>query len=97
MSNPVAGADYTIHMITDVDLTGATVTIEYRKPDGSEQTGITPTNVNVSTGTISYRITKTLSANSDGEWKVTAKIVDAQGDTSFVNPSVSIIFDRKYL
>lgn len=94
MSNPVEGQDFVVIMISPEDLTGATVTIEYRKPGSRELVeGVAPTNVDTNLNKITYKI---LAADSvQGTWKVGAKVINAAGDISFVNPAVSVTFDRK--
>lgn len=93
MSNPVECSDYTVEMISPEDLTDATVTIEYRKPNNTIVVDVTPTNVDVSTNTISYKIVCTESIQ--GNWKIGAKIVNSAGEISFINPAVSVTFDRR--
>jgi hypothetical protein len=93
MSNPVAGQDYTINMTVNDDLTGATVTIEYRKPDGTIVTDVEPTSVDEETSIISYKIEDTVSVY--GQWKLTAKIINTSGDIRYINPPVIVFFDEK--
>jgi len=94
MSNPVAGQDFIVNMVTTEDLTNATVTIEYKTPNGTVVTGVTPTSVNVSAGIISYLLQDSITVN--GIWFVGAKIVDASGNISFVNPPLTIKFENKF-
>lgn len=96
MNNPVAGQDFIVNMISPEDLEGATVTIEYRLPGSKTLTiDIAPTNVDTVRNIITYKI---LAANAvEGTWKIGAKIVNSSGDISFVNPAVTITFDKKLI
>lgn len=102
MSNPVAGQDYRVNMTaktddsgtrTIVDLTGATVTIEYRKPDNTIVEGVTPTLVGTTGGEIEYLMPKTLT--TQGTWFIWAKIINSEGKESYVNPAVNVTFENK--
>lgn len=93
MSNPVEGSDYTVIMSTDEDLTGATVTVGYRTPANVVVEDIVPTNVDEVENKISYKLDDSIT--TIGIWKVWAKIINASGDISYVNPAVTVKFDRK--
>lgn len=93
MSNPVEGSDYTVIMTTEEDLTGATVTIEYRKPGNVVVEDVTPSNVDTTENKISYKLEDTIT--TQGVWKIWAKIINSSGDVSYVNPAVTVEFDQK--
>lgn len=93
MSNPVVGSDYTVEMISPESLVGATVTIEYKNPQLVMTEGVSPTNIDTESNVISYKMTN--DKTSEGNWKIWAKIVNSSGDITYVNPAVSIRFDRK--
>ena len=95
MGNPAEGQDYTVNMTVPdtISLVGATVTIEYIKPDKSFTEGVTPTNVDTTNNIISYKIEDTDSVA--GLWEIGAKIIESSGDVSFINPKVLVRFDRR--
>lgn len=99
MSNPMAGSDYTVNMTAKdedgelIDLTGATVTVEYKTPNNQLTEGVAPTNVDIPTSVITYKIQDTIAVQ--GSWEVGAKVITASGDIRFVNPRVGIFFDRR--
>lgn len=92
MSNPVVGQDFEVNMVTSESLVGATVTLKYVKPDGVCVTGITPTNIDTGTGTITYEL---LSAATDiaGKWRFNADIIFSSGKKSTSNPATEVTFD----
>jgi len=93
MSNPVEGSDYTIILQADESLVGATVTILYRKPDGTKVEDVTPTNVDTGTNEISYKIESTDSV--EGIWAIQAKVVNSSGYISYTKPVATVTFDRE--
>ena len=92
MSNPVEGSDYTVILQADESLMGATVTILYRKPDGTKIMDVTPTNVDTIENRISYKISGDIS--TEGIWAIQAKVVNASGDVSYTKP-VAVKFERE--
>lgn len=92
--NPVEGQDFIVNMDSPEDLAGATVTIEYRLP-GSKvlTTGVTPTNVDTDINRITYLIEAADAVQ--GTWIIGAKIINAVGRISYVNPGIPITFDRR--
>ena len=93
MANPVAGQDFDVVLIEGGSLSGATVTVEYKKPNGVKTRDVTPTDVDTDTGEITYSIPAADSIA--GTWLFTAKIVDSGGKIRWTNPAVSIFFDTK--
>ncbi len=100
MSNPMAGTDYTVYMTAKeedgslIDLTGATVTIEYKTPNNQLTEGVAliiP--VDIPTSLITFKIQDTIAVQ--GSWEVGAKVVTASGDVRYVNPRVKVFFDRR--
>lgn len=90
---PIEGSDYTINIESPEDLTGATVTIEYRKPNNQIVDGVEPTNVD--NNVITYSMVNTITEK--GAWKVWAKIVNKDGEITYTEPAESINFKGRGL
>jgi len=66
------GADFFAAWTVNGDLTGATITIEYKNPSGGTLTGLAPTSV--VGNRIQYDIARALNTVA-GVWKFQAKII----------------------
>ena len=93
MANPVEGSDYTVQIESPETLVGATVTIEYRTPNNVVTEDIVPTDIDTEDDVITYEIDKSKTIN--GIWRFWAKIINAAGKTSYVNPPGVVKFDRR--
>lgn len=91
---PSVGQDFTVVFNSPETLVGATVTIEYKKPDRTIETNVTPTNVDTAIDQISYKIPKEDSVA--GKWLVVAKIINAAGDVSWTKPPESVNFVDRF-
>ena len=91
--NPVAGSDFTQEFETTEDLVNATVTIEYKKPNGTRVVDQDPTSVNTSTGIITYLLPNTITTY--GKWFLQVKIVNLAGEITWSNPATKVFFDNK--
>jgi hypothetical protein len=101
MSNPVAGTDYTVNMTTYdedgttlIDLTGATVTIEYRDPTRELTVDVSPTSVDTTNSIVTWTMTDTLTTGKEGLWIIGGKIILASGAVRRINPGVKVRFDE---
>lgn len=92
--NPIAGQSYGVALVTTEPLSGATVTIEYKNDNGQEVTGIAPSHIDTSTGTITWNMTPELT-QMGGTWEIKAKIVKS-GLTYYNVNDVSVTFDPKF-
>lgn len=93
MSNPVAGSDFLQGFETTEDLTGATVTIEYKKPSGAKVRNVAPTSVDTATGIITWLMENTITTY--GMWLLQVKIVSQAGRITWSNPAINVFFDNK--
>jgi len=93
MSNPVAGQDFIQGFETTESLVGATVTVEYKKPNGEKTRDVVPTSVDTDTGIVTYLIPSTLSTY--GMWLFQIKVVNSAGKISWSNPATKVFFDTK--
>lgn len=87
---PIERSDYTINIEASEDLTGSTVTIEYRTPNNKIIDGVEPTNVDIESNIITYSMVNTITTK--GTWKVWAKIVNAAGKISYTEPPQIVVF-----
>lgn len=84
----VGQTDLTIQLITGKDITNAqSVKIKYKNPQGILGE-FTASIVNATSGIIKYDILSVNDINIVGDWRLWAKVVDAQGLISIGEPAI---------
>ena len=96
INNLVEGQDFELKMImVNQSLIEATVTIWYKKPDGSLTINVAPTSIDAVTNTITFKIHNTESIR--GIWIIWVKIINKVDKVYFSRPRIALVFNERLI
>ena len=95
--NPVVGQDFQLNMTAKdkdgnlIDLSGATITIKYKKPLGDCQSGIVPDDIDIPTSVVTYDIPAAI-ADEAGTWYFNVEVTKL-GKKTISSPATEVEYD----